>query len=629
MWKTAYLKEELEGDLGDHVQVESLLDSDLAIGFDARIGQLLFLWAYSKFLDFQDEFRKPKTKAVVVTEPGSKIRPVTSGETWLYLFLIPAAHYLTECLINLPGANVGLADTHHLYRFGASFERHFGRRSPTTYPEYISSSDLTSATDRVDHVNGRSLMCGLIDALDPPRGLRSYLIQAVNLHCSPREIHYRCASNRERESFLKLVPDSIRGPGRKDVIVNSVRGSLMGEPIAKVILTTSSMGAYYTALQGYRDIVDKPLPWTRPERLARAGMNMFVCAGDDHVALGDLDLVQAIPKLLEQMGYEISWPKYRISKKYLHYCQDFGIHPRYLTAIKVDTVKLRLMNQFQKQGGKQYDAADPLVGKAKELQDSIKYLKKEDKDIVSTMAPFLIRAGMPCFFDRNVYKSGVCYLHTQLGGLGVPSSPNLEWTPSMCTTAAGWMTSKIEPDSAPANDKQFVKRWERSQVTFSELHNWADVQGLSVKTTEEAFWETATALSSVSDESGPPSNKRVKRHMLRTMVDISKPQALLGNKESPYSAVYRGISRVQTVDKGNRARQVIKVNQKKAKAYFDLKRPVVLTTDPSVSCGLWVERDELYNALQCTFFIPRGTIATEYFEGRAGSYDPDVAYKVR
>jgi hypothetical protein len=349
---------------------------------------------------------------------------------------------------------------------------------------------------------------------------------------------------------------------------------------------------------------------------------MFVCAGDDHIALGSLEFVKAIPVILEQMGFEISWPKYRISRKYVHYCQDFGIHPRYHISIKVDTLKVRLLNQFQKQGGTQFDSADPLIGKAKEIEGQIKYLGRQGNEVIYQMIPYLLRAGMPSYFEKKVYGKGLAFIPTALGGLGVPSS-ELDWTSAMHMLTQGWMTRKIDPFYKPT-EKRFLRIWERSMETYAKAYNFMDVVGVHTLTPVEAFNETKETLSVVSDQAGPPSNKRVIRTMAKERINLLQPQTLLGNKESPYAAVFRGSANTQTVDSKKRAGPLLRENCAIARAYYDAQRPVVLSTDPTVGAGLWAMRSEVQDALHVAFYVPSGNIGKSFFEGEDSRFDYEV-----
>jgi hypothetical protein len=331
--------------------------------------------------------------------------------------------------------------------------------------------------------------------------------------------------------------------------------------------------------------------------------------------------------MLEKFGFEISWPKYRISRRYTHYCQDFGIHPRFYRPIKVDTIKLRLFNEFQKQGGTQYDTADPLVGKAREMEGNFKYLGHTEKDKVFEMAPYILKAGMPSFFEKKVYSKGLGFLPSMLGGLGIPSRTN-SWTHSMHILAANTVLRRTEPDLMPEGRK-FIRIWERSMEMMTQVHNFATIQGLDPMSTKEKFQELQEAMSiSNSSEAGPPSNKRVKRQMLKTCIDITKPQALLGNKMAIYAAVYRGESDIATVDHKKRAGPVLRELLQRANSLRRHLRPIVYTIDPSVGAGIWVEREMIHASLQVSFYVPSTDIKLDFFEGIAGSYDPGISAEV-
>jgi len=618
LWSVAYLYEKrLPGELGDHIRVGDLLDDDLASGFDARIGKLLFLWANEKHSQWLREgCPNPKVKCFIVVEPGGKIRPVTCGETWVYLYLTPASHFVKDVLMTLPGAHVGLADTHHLYRFGQSYKRHFDDHEK--HPEFISSSDLTSATDRADHNVTREMMRGFVRGLSLETGLTDYITSAISLNCSAREIHYECHSLVEAKRIKKSIPEATR-TGKKSLIFISKRGNLMGEPLTKCFLTLSSLGAYYAVVQGF-DSLEK-VESVPINRLVSAGKKSFACAGDDHVALGDLGFVSRIPKMLESFGYEISWEKYRISRKYCHYCQDFGIAPAFNRGIKVDTIKLRLLNEFQKQGGSQFDSCDPMVGKMRELERSLKYIDNpEYSDFLNQICPYLIRAGMPSYFEKKVYMKGLCYLPSGLGGLGIPNTIT-EWTEAMHTLAYGFTAQKIDPTFCPSG--KYKRVWERSMVKYSEIHNFSAQAGLDGVSSFEAFEQTRETLS-VCSSVGPPSNSRVLRTMHRERVNIMEPQTLLGNKESPYAAVFRGSAKIQDVNAKMRSGPRLRELMNKAQAYKQMRRPLVYSVDPGIKIGFWVTREDLYSNLEVGFYIPSLYINIGFFEGVDGVYSPDI-----
>jgi hypothetical protein len=325
--------------------------------------------------------------------------------------------------------------------------------------------------------------------------------------------------------------------------------------------------------------------------------------------------------MLESFGYEISWEKYRISSKYCHYCQDFGIAPAFERGIKVDTIKLRLLNQFQKQGGAQFDSCDPLIGKMRELEKSQKYIDDpEYLDFINQVSPYLVRAGMPSYFEKKVYAKGLCYLPSGLGGLGIPNTIT-EWTEAMHTLAYGFTAQKIDPLFCPTG--RYKRVWERSMVKYAEVHNFSSMTDLSGMSSREAFEETKESLS-VSSSVGPPSNNRVVRTMHRERVNIMEPQTLLGNKESPYASVYRGTTSIQSVNAKVRAGPRLREAMNKAQAYRSIMRPLVYDVEPGIKIGYWVLREDLYANLAVGFYIPSLYIGIGFFEGNDGVYSPEI-----
>jgi len=464
------------------------------------------------------------------------------------------------------------------------------------------------------------MMEGLIRGIQPGIGITDYLLEASRLNCSPREIHYECTSHGERKRLLRNLPQAIYDGG-KSIRINTSRGNLMGEPMTKCFLTLASMTAYFAALQGYRNISEAKAIVPEGKLMPTRGRS-FACAGDDHIAVGNLEFVKTIPKLLQQMGYEISWEKYRISRKYCHYCQDFGIAPSSKLGIKVDTMKLRLVNQFQKQGGTQFDSADPLIGKMRELEKSMKYIEKpEIRDFINSVTPYMVRAGLPSYFEKKVYKNGLCFLPTQLGGLGIPS-PLTEWTDSMHVLAYGSTIKKIEPFAEPTG--KFRRIWERSIEKYSEVRNFSLINDHDGLDTQSAFELTKESLSVITEESGAPSNSRVLRTMHKERINIMEPQTLLGNKESPYAAMFRNQCISKVVNQKARAGPHLRIAMLKAKSLEHLHRPVIYSLDPSEKMGFWVERSALYLKLNIGFYVPSLFIEKDFFEGESGAYAPDI-----
>jgi hypothetical protein len=153
VWKIAYLTEPIDMDYGQAIKPYFSDTAGFCAGLDSRLGYLLFIWSAMWFRDLRkglvpgDMDTYPKAKVSVITEPGGKIRPVSAGETQMALFMAPAGHILKELLESIPACRVGLTDSANLWRFSEEIKHH------ENWHDYISTSDLTAATDRASTVS--------------------------------------------------------------------------------------------------------------------------------------------------------------------------------------------------------------------------------------------------------------------------------------------------------------------------------------------------------------------------------------------------------------------------------------------------------------------------------------------
>jgi len=642
-WKVAYLSTPLPQEkLGEVYKIDEDLRTNFNAGFDARFGQLLFSWASKRRAEHDEDYLK--AKLIIISEPGGKIRPLTSGETWAYLYMVPAMHMLSEAMQVLPGARVGLADSDNLYRAGRSYKRHLDQRRERNrnarVPKYISSSDLTSATDNARWATSRSLLAGFIDATAPDE-VKDYLNDAVDLCCSARMVTYKTT----RSQAKKIAP-KVEGEGlhrTKGVITfTTVTGVMMGDPITKVILTASSMAAWYCSCQGFDDVSKVTVvEYNRRKRMfpkTREKNNLpdlegvfFTCAGDDHIVIGDANLCKRVPVFLESMGFEISWPKYRISDRYVHFCQDFGVVPTMKASIKIDTIRLRLLNEFRKMGShKNFEHPDTLVGKAKLLEKFDEYLledykkkpsrEKMDKiNFVREAIPDLLRACMPSFAEKKVMSSPVTYMPTFLGGLGVPSQ--VVWAEhEKCREVARCFHLKRLGFHATEEPEFF---WHRG-ILVPACYEKA-ITGIEVKDFTSVWSRAKSAV--VEQGHTVPSNRYIAKRVYREWVDISRPTQIVGQKESAYAAVFNG-SDIQHVRRRQRARHLINATLRythknlKTDGTVDFSQ-CELYEKRFYRSGTWVTRADFQVYLGVPFSSARTHFKKDFLGGNAGFYEPD------
>jgi hypothetical protein len=635
VWKIAYLETPLEAEnLGDPITPwYDLENPNFTAGIDARLGKLLLAWsALMKERQGQDP---PLVKVAVVTEPGCKIRPVTSGPTWLYSYLSPAGHIFKDYLSQLPGAHVGLKESDHLYRFGESFHNHFKESGLDGL--LISTSDLTSATDRAVHKICEALMKGIASGMMTrgviTPGLHDYLVDCIELLCSPRIV--RCKISRREYRRLskdvreKLTPDKEKS---SHYTFKTVRGVLMGEPLTKSVLTAASMVAYQAAKRGLDSCTMSETLIMGDKRSfrerEREKILHYSCAGDDHTGISrSLDALKKIPKVLESMGFEISWEKYRISRKYVHYCQDFGFAPSLRSTIHMDTPRMRLFNQFRKEGAfDNFETPDPLRGKAKDLERRSKAALSVERfetplqrKLDECLAMFL-RANMTFFYEKNVLFDLGTYAPSLLGGVGVPlpgwiKEPKIE---DFCRKSLASMLYETKADCTTQS------LWSRGISTKINLYS-AEVLGIDegrLRSSDEVWNSVYSDLHSEADSTAP-SRRRIYKMIATDYVDISRPNNVVGNKEYPYGSLVAGTARKVKV-KPTRTRQSLRQvwNFRKSGPY---EGPVPTTVDQlnSVRPRAYVSRDYLQMMTNTGFVSPRLDIQGNFFNmDMRGSCEP-------
>jgi hypothetical protein len=622
LWRIAYLNDVVAGEKGEHIMLCGTLDDCIQRGFDARLGTLLFLYANHKYQTATDSL---KANLHCIVEPGGKVRPLTSGETWAYLYMIPAMHLLKESLEVLPGARVGLADTHQLWRYGQSYEKHYNEVKTEKIPETVSSSDLTSATDRAEHETSYAMLDGFITDTFRGHGLVAYLRSAARMCCSPKVVTMKINGSSTWKILRKEIPAEGITRTKEGISFTTATGIMMGDPITKCVLTMASMGAYYATTAGYCSIEEvDSIKYIRQGRntLGRARtMRPFACAGDDHVMVGGYDEVVKPPKFLESMFYEISWPKYRISKRYVHYCQDFGFHPKHKRSIHLDTIKLRLLNQFRKGNARDnWESPNPLPGKAKELERTVECLGDEEKTFCKMAMPFILRAGMPDWFTADLFNKVECFMPTYLGGLGVPSVIDWEGDDENISYARAFLARKYMDLQIRPRRLDVAWRWERGVLFNQFVHNFSSLL-IRTRNQREVFEYMSDQLSS-SEFSAPVSAKRVMRQVMRDQVNIELPTACLGTKETPYGIIYTGEYQEQKTHKMWPRKEIMNIRAYRDRYDYDIAwLELDLSKGWIPPVGQFVDRKELQAMLGIRFEVPDLSFNIRFFEGGSGRYD--------
>jgi hypothetical protein len=366
-------------------------------------------------------------------------------------------------------------------------------------------------------------------------------------------------------------------------------------------------------------------PWNRKKQgLPELGGTFFSCAGDDHIVIGSAALCKRVPRVLETMAFEISWPKYRISKKYVHYCQDFGVSPASDPYLKKDTLRMRLLNQFRKGGSHaNFEHPDTLIGKGKMLEKFESYLKEgsEVLNFFREITPDALRACMPSFAEDKVMKDHLTYAPTHLGGLGIPS--HVVWQDgrfvpevvrAMHLQRLGWHQQTNGPDQV----------WHRGMLIPVVYEKEVVKDGLQVQEFSSVWSQTKSAYT---DEHTVPSNRFVSKKIRKEMVNVSEPSIIEGVKDAAYGAVFAGAER-ESVRRRRRARHILLQNRRYAKSKLKVDKFVPFNLDLEEHryyvSGTWVSREDFQMYLGVPFVSTKTWISGHYMSGDAGLFDNQV-----
>lgn len=330
------------------------------------------------------------------------------------------------------------------------------------------------------------------------------------------------------------------------------------------------------------------------------------------------------PRFLQSMNLEISWDKYCVSKKYVSYCQAFGYAPRFNRSIHRDTIKVRLLNEFRKQGGHDsFEEPDPLVGKARDLERSVRHIGSKDyKDFIEAVIPLALRAGMPRWFETKIFKNPQSYMPSAFGGLGIPSTVHW-WESEKCCKI--YKTYCLDHCPGLLTKKVQDKSWHRGQEFHEQVvHLGTLMEG---KTFREAWIETQERIDQGSNTAS--GSRRVQREIFREYVRVDEPLSLIGTKESTAPAVFNGRSELAVVKPDRRSRQIL---QQKARLFHNNRELVDSIPYNQVDMeelhtkrpGLWIQRKVLQENLRISFSVPRMVIPSRFFDGQVGNYVTDV-----
>jgi hypothetical protein len=381
----------------DPVELETLGRRENLAGLGPSTGCMVYTVAYETYRPFKESGDLIPIRQATVSEPGGKVRIVTTGPWWLAVLQQPFAHMFREHIGYHPSAYSVMLRADQAWQA----LRIFGRLEIDQINDYddvaVLSSDLECATDAIPHSVGKTLLHGFINGVGGDALKWGWITDLI--------------SNR-----LVFTED-------KDVFTLQ-RGVMMGEPLSKVCLILLGLAMEEIA---YREFLGVSL---YAIRRPRTPWHAFHIGGDDHLAVGPLPYLKQITANHRTYGSMISLEKHRISKimvvyteKVLHFkgtilnMDPSTIDDHIDQSIFVDSMKIRLLSPFTKALDTVNDR-NVAIGKLKGIARSIQYLKDSGlKRKILDRALYRFRDFIKGPHHRTI--RAVESLPVELGGLGI------------------------------------------------------------------------------------------------------------------------------------------------------------------------------------------------------------------
>jgi len=341
---------------GEPITEEIFAEQNLYFqGFDEVIGCQILVTAYLDYQEWKLTGLGIPCRVLVVPEPGFKARIVTTGPYWLNILQQGLSHQLKDILKNHPSSKSSLQKTDQAWQS-------LYLMNPQGYPkDYLClSSDLKEATDHIPRVVAKRLLEGFIKGT----ALRSNLI----------------------ETCIDLIEMDRCFISNDYVIESHTRGSMMGEPLTKCVLTILNLVVEELAFRKYYKInLNRSFLKEKPLRFYHIG-------GDDHLAIGPKQYLDYITENHLKCGSHISEGKHGISNKVVIYCEKVldikNIYrPFNLKSINdstegyeaspfVDSIKVRLLSPTTKSFEVVADR-NVAIGKGLSLGRTLKWLNRD------------------------------------------------------------------------------------------------------------------------------------------------------------------------------------------------------------------------------------------------------------
>jgi hypothetical protein len=383
----------------DPVELETLGRRENLAGIGPYTGCMVYTVAFEMYR-LEKELGHPiSIRQASVSEPGAKVRIVTTGPWWLAVLQQPIAHMFREHIGYHPSAYSVMLRADQAWQA----LRIFGQLEIDNINDHddvaVLSSDLKSATDAIPHTVGKQLLHSFIEGVGGTALKWKWIIDLIST---------RTVFTEDGQMFILR------------------RGIMMGEPLSKVCLILLSLAVEEIA---YREYLGVSL---RVIRRPRTPWHGYHVGGDDHIAVGPIGYLKQITANHRLCGSMISPEKHRISKimvvyteKVLHFkgtilnMDPTTIDDNINQSIFVDSMKIRLLSPFTKAMDNVNDR-NVAVGKVKGIARSLQYLKDSSmKRLILDRALYRFRDFILGPHHRTI--RAIESLPVELGGLGIAS----------------------------------------------------------------------------------------------------------------------------------------------------------------------------------------------------------------
>jgi len=354
---------------------------------------MVFAVAYELHKQQKESGKPIPIRQASVSEPGGKVRMVTTGPWWLTVIQMPLAHIARELLGFHPSAHSCLLRCDQAWQALKVLER---SSMMTFWPDYQAlSSDLKSATDAIPQKLCRTLLRGFLEAAKLTEW--AWLIDIVDL---------RYVFCEDGTSFILR------------------RGIMMGEPLSKVCLVLLGLAVEEIAFSDYMGLSLRR-PYT-PR--FKGSWRAFHLGGDDHLAIGPKGYLNQITAIHRSFGSVISPEKHRKSVRFSVYTEKILLWEgcRINCPVSsvtsgdspfIDSVKVRLLSSFTKATDSANDK-NIAIGKCKGLARTLEYFGNQSmKRLVLDRASYRFHDFIKGPHHRTI--SSVVALPISLGGLGL------------------------------------------------------------------------------------------------------------------------------------------------------------------------------------------------------------------